>query len=81
VAEGLDPQTTSVEKIMSRDLTTCLDDQALPDAAKLMETTRVRRLPVLNHKDQLVGIMTVGDLSHHASRALVGEIEDRITRH
>lgn len=81
IAQGLDPKETPVEKIMSRHVATCFDDQTVDEAAKKMEISRVRRLPVLDHKEHLIGIMTVGDLSHHASPALVGEVEDYITRH
>ena len=81
IAQGLDPATTPVEKIMSRKPSTCFDDQDLPAAAKLMEQKQIRRLPVLDHTKHLVGIMTVGDLSHHASQKLLAEVEDRITRH
>ncbi len=80
IAEGLDPENTPIEKIMSRHITTCFDDQDLPDAAKLMEKKQIRRLPVLDHNRHLVGMMTVGDMSHHANHELVGEVEDQITR-
>lgn len=81
IADGLDPVETTVERIMSTSPATCSQDQRVDDAAKLMETKRVRRLPVVDQNAQLVGIMSLGDLSHHAPHKLAGEVEDRITRH
>lgn len=81
IAQGLDPETTTVSEVMSRNVATCFEDQALPEAARIMEERRVRRLPVTDRKRKLVGIMSVGDLSQHAGHELTGEVEERITHH
>jgi CBS domain-containing protein len=81
IAQNLDPETATVEEIMSKNVTTCFEDQDLVEAAHVMEQKQIRRLPVLNRKSRLVGIMTVGDVSQHASRDLTGEVEEQITRH
>jgi CBS-domain-containing membrane protein len=36
-----------------------LEDQDLEDAQILMEQKQIRRLPVMNHDSELVGVMTV----------------------
>src|SRR6185369_7770952 len=48
VAEGYDPNTTPVRQVMSRVVIYCFDDQDLWHAAQMMETNKIRRLPVLN---------------------------------
>lgn len=63
VADGDDPNTTSVVDVMSRDVAFCYEDQALEEAADLMEQLQVRRLPILDRADQLVGIISLGDLA------------------
>src|SRR5688572_33415170 len=45
VAEGGDPQSTTVGEIMSRDLVTVDPDQPLDEALRLMARHQVRRLP------------------------------------
>ena len=62
VANGLDSHT-SARSVMSRLVTYCFDDQDQEVAASLMETNRIRRLPVLDHDEHLVGIVSLGDLA------------------
>jgi CBS domain-containing protein len=81
IAQGLDPETTAVSEVMSRNVATCFEDQELPEAAHIMEQRQVRRLPVMDRKRKLVGIMSLGDLSQHAGYELTGEVEERITHH
>jgi CBS domain-containing protein len=81
IAQGLDPETTAVRDVMTRDVAMCFDDQEVAEAARAMERRRVRRLPVMDRKRKLVGIMSVGDLSQHATHELTGEVEERITHH
>ena len=63
VASGLDPHTTPVSEIMTPDTTYCFDDQTLDEAAAAMEAHQIRRLPILNRKKQLVGMLSLGDLA------------------
>ena len=81
VANGLDPQT-SVRSVMSRLVTYCFDDQDQEVAASLMETNRIRRLPVLDRHERLVGIVSLGDLAvrtHHEKMAL--RVLEHISEH
>lgn len=52
----------TVGEVMSDQPITVQDDQSLKDAARLMHEKNVRRLPVLNDDDKLVGILTRGDI-------------------
>ncbi len=63
VADGDDPNTTSVADVMSGDVCFCYEDQAVEEAAELMEQQQVRRLPILDREDNLVGIVSLGDLA------------------
>lgn len=62
VAEGLSPHETRVKDIMSSPLVAIGPDEPLKNAAKLMKTKGVRRLPVLKG-GALVGIITEADLA------------------
>lgn len=50
-----------VKDWMTRDVVTIPSDMTLPEAHRLMEDKRIRRLPVLN-EGRLVGIVTRGDI-------------------
>ena len=51
-----------VGSIMSRDLITVTDKTAIDEALKVMREKKVRRLPVLNAKGKLVGIVAEKDI-------------------
>ncbi len=50
-----------VKDWMTRDVVTIPPDMTLPEAHRLMEDKKIRRLPVLN-EGRLVGIVTRGDI-------------------
>jgi CBS domain-containing protein len=62
-AEGRNPSETRVADIMTRDLYYCFEDQEVEEAATVMEAGQIRRLPILDHDRQLVGIISLGDIS------------------
>lgn len=63
VALSLDPEDTEVQEIMSPDPVAVFVDQEAQDAARIMKENKIRRLPVLNRDNQLVGIIALGDLA------------------
>lgn len=73
VAECRDPRFTSVKEVMTDGVIYIFADQAVEDAAELMERKQVRRLPVLSRGKRLVGIVSLGDVAIHTSNELSGE--------
>ena len=51
-----------VSERMSKNPVTVTENTPIPDALKLMRDRKVRRLPVLNDKGRLVGIISEKDL-------------------
>jgi len=51
-----------VREFMTRDLITIPTDTSVPDALRLMRERKVRRLPVVDHRGTLVGIVSDKDL-------------------
>jgi CBS domain-containing protein len=81
VAAGRDPTKTTAEKVMSKGVTYCFDDQDIKDAAQLMEKKQIHRLPVLNRDKRMVGILSLGDLALHAPNQLTGEVVEQVSKH
>jgi CBS domain-containing protein len=71
VAQGKSPQTP-VSEVMSKEVLYCFEDEELEHVAKNMGDVKVRRLPVLNRKKRLVGIVSVGDLAQTANAQVAG---------
>ena len=63
VAEGQDCWEGKVRDAMSTDLAYCFEDDHVGIAARQMQEKQLRRLLVLNRDKQLVGIVSLGDLS------------------
>ena len=61
------PQTKTrelkVEKIMSKSLVTCNLNSTVLDVVKIMRNRHVRRIPIVNAKNKLVGLVTDFDLA------------------
>ena len=63
VAEGRDPQTTKVEAVMTRKLVTCRADDDVENAMKAMAQYQLRRIPVVDDNNKLVGIISQADVA------------------
>ena len=63
VAEGRDPSEVRVAEVMSSDIAYCFEDETVEQAANLMESKQIRRLPILDRNKQLAGIVSLGDIS------------------
>ena len=65
VAEGKDPQSTTVRDVVTSRLVTVDPDQDLDEALRLMAQHQVRRLPVVEEDGKLVGIVAQADVAKH----------------
>lgn len=78
VAMGHEPNSTEVQKVMTKEVFTCFEDQDINTAAKLMEEKHIRRLIVVNHDKHVVGFLSVDDLAH-SSHDLAGAVLEAAT--
>lgn len=63
VAAGLDAKTTPVRDIMTTDVVTCSADENIDVALDLMEKHQVRRIPIVDGSNRLVGIIAQADVA------------------
>jgi CBS domain-containing protein len=63
LAEEAAPADRTAEDVMSRDLCAVGPDAGFYEAAEVMSENGVRRLPVCDENDELVGIITADDLT------------------
>lgn len=81
VAEGRDPAKTTAEEIMTKGIVYCRTTETVEDAIHLMDQKKIRRLPVIDDKKRLVGMLSLGDVSHAVSRELSGELLHAVSDH
>ncbi len=63
VAVDKDTKTTPVSDIMTTNVCTCGYDQEITEAENKMAKYQIRRIPVVDKCNQVVGILTLGDLA------------------
>lgn len=62
VAQGLDGNTP-LAKVMSTDVRTARESDDLDTVLADMASSQIRRLPVLDGEERLVGIISIGDIA------------------
>ena len=62
VAEGRDGATTSVGHVMSSNVRTSAPDDSVEDVMELMGREQVRRIPIVDDRGNLVGIVAQADI-------------------
>jgi CBS domain-containing protein len=74
LAQGADPEQTTVANACSDDLVTIGPDDDLDRAVGMMREHSVRRIPVVEG-DQVVGIVSLGDMAiERDPRSVLGDI-------
>jgi CBS domain-containing protein len=81
IAAGLDVNTATARDVMTKGIVFCLEKQELDDAARLMETKKIRRLPVINGKKRMVGMLSLGDVYNAAPRPISEEAMQGVSAH
>ena len=62
IAKGSDPAAVIVDDVMSDDLLTVSDDSDISETLDAMLDRQVRRVPVVDDKGVLIGILAIDDL-------------------
>ena len=76
IAGGLDPETTKLSEIMTKNPDTLSPDDSPINALELMSTRGYRHLPVVNG-DDLVGMVSIRDLYSFVKNQLEEDIKQR----
>ena len=63
VGEGRDIKTTKAEDVMSRNIVTCRAEDDLQMALDAMSENQLRRIPVVDDKDRIIGIISQADVA------------------
>jgi CBS domain-containing protein len=80
VARGSDPSSTTVADVVTESLVTVSPEHDLADALKLMAQHQVRRLPVTDREDRLVGVVSQADVALQVKEKTTGELLEDISR-
>jgi CBS domain-containing protein len=81
VAASGDLGKLTAQDVMTKSVTCCSPDDDVADAIKTMERKRVRRLPVADKDNALVGMLSLGDISHKVAKDLSAEVLRAVSAH
>lgn len=79
IAEGA-ASTAPVVEYITRDAHTAREDDDLKEVLEAMGDRQIRRLPVIDKDDRLVGVVSLGDLSTRVKEKYAGETLEDISR-
>ncbi len=81
LVDGRDIESLTAREVMSSPIIYCRTEQDLDDAARIMETEQVRRLPVIDENKRMVGMLSLGDVASMAKHELSGEVAEAVAEH
>ncbi|MFN2399058.1 MAG: CBS domain-containing protein [Gemmatimonadaceae bacterium] len=79
VAEGHDSSKCSVREVMTTELRTARPDQEVDEVMDLMGREQVRRIPIVDEKGGVVGIIAQADIMLEANDRKAGETVEEIS--
>jgi len=80
VAEGLDTASTTVHEAMTKSVRKVNEDTTVDEVVSLMSNAQIRRVPVVNKQDELVGIVSMKDLTASDETKKVGKAIEEISQ-
>jgi CBS domain-containing protein len=81
VAEGKDTATAKVKECMTQSVRSVKEDTPVAEVLTMMSNAQIRRVPVVNNIDELVGIVSIGDISTETNQdGKVGRTIEQISQ-
>jgi CBS domain-containing protein len=80
-ARNFDATRATARDVMTTGIHCCRDDDDLAKAVHHMEQLHVRRLPVINKSKRMIGMISLGDISHFGGVELVSQCVKSVSAH
>ena len=80
LAEGKNLENARVTDVMTSSVRTVQEDSSVNDALTLMTSAEIRRVAVVNDRNELVGILSLGDIASEGNQdGKVGKAVEKIS--
>ena len=79
VAEGRDTMNATAQDCMSAPAKTVREDSTIKDATALMESAKIRRVPVVGDGGKLTGIVSLADIALAAKDTLTVDVVKEVS--
>jgi CBS domain-containing protein len=81
VADSGNLRKMTARDIMTKKVICCSPEDDITVAIKAMEAKKIRRLPVTNSHRAIVGMLSLGDISHKLTKGKSGEVLRAVSGH
>jgi CBS domain-containing protein len=81
VANGTDVSALTAKDVMTKGIVWCRDADDVSHAANIMQSKQIRRLPVIDKNKRMVGILSLGDLSHATTERTAAAVTRAVSEH
>ncbi len=81
IADGGDIEKMTAQDIMSENVVCCSPEDDVDAAVELMERSQIRRLPVIEAQGGMIGMLSLGDISHQAGAKISSEVLRAVSAH
>jgi CBS domain-containing protein len=71
----------TAQDVMTKDVVCCSPEDDLTMAIKAVESKKIRRPPVTGAHKTMIGMLSLGDISHKASSELSSEVLRAVSAH
>ncbi|HYG26609.1 MAG TPA: CBS domain-containing protein, partial [Caulobacteraceae bacterium] len=79
LAKGLGPES-SLSQVMTEGVEYCFEDDDVVEVGDKMAAAQIRRIAVVDHDKNLVGIVSLGDLARESRPAEAGDILEEVSQ-
>ena len=81
VAEGKDLANARVTEAMTKSVRSVREDASVSEVLSMMSSAEIRRVPVVNQNNELVGIVSIGDIAAETNQdGKVGKAVESISQ-
>ena len=81
IAEGKNVENLRVNEVMTKQIRSVREDAPVNEVLDLMASAEIRRVPVVNGNQELVGIVSIGDISTNTNQdGKVGKAIEQISQ-
>lgn len=79
LANGLDPNKAKLKEVITKELYYCHEDDDIKQVTDMMSQKQVHRLAVYDNKNQLSGVISIGDIARKCKdTAMCGRLTEAI---
>lgn len=81
LADSGDLAKITAKDVMTKHVVCCSPDDDIQVAIETMEAKQIRRLPVTDSHRTMIGMLSLGDISHKVRKELSGEMLRAVSGH